>query len=82
MEQLLSMLKEKTGVSDEIAEKVVDFIKEHMAEIPQMLMSGGGDAAKNLLGDLAGGSGNAADGAKDAAGGLLDAAKDLFANKE
>ncbi|MEZ5163673.1 MAG: hypothetical protein R2688_07965 [Fimbriimonadaceae bacterium] len=64
MDQLVNLLKEKTGLDDAMAEKVVGFIKEHMHEIPKMLGGDLGDKAKGLLGG--------------AGGGLMDQAKGLL----
>lgn len=61
MEQLISLLKEKTGIDDSTAEKIANFIQEHAAELPAMLMGNGDnkgnpmeglmDAAKGFLGN-------------------------------
>ncbi|MBL8068390.1 MAG: hypothetical protein JNM28_08060 [Armatimonadetes bacterium] len=59
MEQLTALLREKTGIDEATAKKVVDFIQQHMADIPQMLAGNGGgdmmgglmDAAKGMFGD-------------------------------
>ena len=64
MDQLLTLLKERTGIDDATAEKVVGFIQEHLDELPKFLGGDLADKAKDLLG------GNA--------DGLLDAAKGFF----
>ncbi len=60
MEQLINLLKEKTGIDDATANKIADFIKEHADELPAMLMGGNNkdnpmagimDAAKGLMGN-------------------------------
>lgn len=58
MEQLTALLREKPGIDEATAKKVVDFIHQHMADIPQMLagheggdmMGGLMDAAKGMFG--------------------------------
>ena len=64
MDQLIKMLQEKTGMSDEMAKQVADFIKEHMHELPAMLSGGDGE------------KGGAAGGLMDAAKGFLGGNKD------
>lgn len=61
MEQLINLLKEKTGIDDATADKIANFIQEHAAELPAMLMGNGDnkgnpmeglmDAAKGFLGN-------------------------------
>lgn len=51
MDQLIDLLKEKTGIDDATADKVASFIKEHASELPAMLM-GGGDSKDNPMGGL------------------------------
>ncbi len=58
MDQFIKLLQEKTGLSDEMANQVADFIQEHLHELPQML---GGDIGKNLE---SGGIGGLLDSAK------------------
>lgn len=58
MDQLITLLKEKTGVDDATAHKIVAFIQEHLQDLPALLQgdqkSGGlgglMDAAKGFLG--------------------------------
>jgi len=50
MEQLIEMLKDKTGIDDATANKIAEFIKEHAADLPAMLM--GGDNKDNPMGGL------------------------------
>jgi hypothetical protein len=61
MEQLINLLKEKTGIDDATADKIANFIQEHAADLPAMLMGNGDnknnpmeglmDAAKGFLGN-------------------------------
>ncbi len=37
MEEFINGLVEKTGISKEQAEKVIDFLKEHAEDIPKMI---------------------------------------------
>lgn len=37
MEELIKNLADKVGISEEQATKVVEFLREHMDELPQML---------------------------------------------
>lgn len=46
MEQIIDSICTKTGISKDQAESVVEWIKEHISELPGMLSGGG-------LGDLA-----------------------------
>lgn len=41
MEELINKLVEKTGVSEETAKKVAEFIKEHADEIPTWIGKSG-----------------------------------------
>lgn len=41
MEELINKLVEKTGVSEETAKKVAEFIKEHADEIPKWIGKSG-----------------------------------------
>lgn len=59
MEEFISNLSEKVGIDRATAEKVVDFIKDHLDDLPGLLGGAGGvggmlgglaDKAKGLLG--------------------------------
>jgi len=54
MEELVNQLVEKVGLDGDTARKVVDFLKEHAAELPGWLHN---DAAQSILGKLGGGLG-------------------------
>lgn len=41
MEEFAAKLVEKTGLSEDNAKKVVDFVQEHWSEIPGWLSKGG-----------------------------------------
>lgn len=56
METLIAGLVEKVGLDAETAQKVVDFLKEHADELPQMLASSG--MADKLPGGLGGAVGS------------------------
>lgn len=45
MDQLITLLKEKTGLSDEMADQVAKFIQEHLHELPKLL---GGEMGERL----------------------------------
>lgn len=63
MDQLIKLLQEKTGLSDEMAQKVASFIQENIHQIPQLLsgdlgdqlekkgLGGVVDAAKGMFGN-------------------------------
>lgn len=51
MDELIKQLQAKTGISDDMAKQVADFIKNNMHEIPKWL----GDGALGGLADKAGG---------------------------
>lgn len=53
MEQLVNLLVEKVGIDRALAEKIAGVLKEHAAELPQMLSGGEG----GLLGKVSGGLG-------------------------
>lgn len=55
MDQLISMISDKVGVDEATAKKVVEFIQEHMDEIPALLGKGGLDGLKDQAGGLLGG---------------------------
>ncbi|MFN8140035.1 MAG: hypothetical protein U0R49_09585 [Fimbriimonadales bacterium] len=59
METLINMLKEKTGIDDDAAGKVANFIKDHAADIPGWLGNLPDDGilgtVKDKIGDLLGG---------------------------
>lgn len=77
MDQLITLLKEKTGIDDATADKVAQFIKEHAHEIPQLLGKAGlGDVASKVMG-------GGPQGVNNPLGGVMDAAKGLLGdNKE
>jgi hypothetical protein len=56
MEELVNQLIEKVGLDKATAEKVVAFLKEHAAEVPQWLQGAAGqdllNKAKGSLGGL------------------------------
>lgn len=63
MEQFIAGLTEKVGLDKATAEKVVDFVKDHMDEIPDWLAQSGimdklpgglGDKLEGMLGGLGG----------------------------
>lgn len=56
MEQFIEGLTEKVGLDREQAERVVNFVKEHLSEIPQWLGSSG------ILDKLPGGLGDRLEG--------------------
>jgi hypothetical protein len=66
MDQLIKLLQEKTGISDDQAKNVANFIQEHIHELPKML---GGDVGKKLE---QGGLGGVMDAAKGFLGGKKD----------
>lgn len=59
MNELVNKLIEKVGLDGDTAQKVVDFLKEHAAEVPGWLASEGGqsilDKIKGDFGGLLGG---------------------------
>lgn len=69
MEQLIKLLKEKTGVDDATADKIGAFIQEHLQDFPKLL---GGDLAQKAEGLLQ----------NSPAAGLLDAAKDALGQNQ
>lgn len=72
MDQLINLLKEKTGIDDATANKVAAFIKDHAHEIPQLLGKAGfSDVASKLMGGGEQGVNNPLGGALNAAKGLL-----------
>ena len=52
METLIAGLVEKVGLDESTAQKVVEFLKEHASELPQMLAGSG--LADKLPGGLGG----------------------------
>lgn len=55
MEEMISKLVEKTGIDQETANKVVEFLKEHASEIPGWLGQVGlGDVADKVGGMFGG----------------------------
>lgn len=55
MDQLVKMISDKVGVDEATAMRVVEFIQEHMDEIPALLGKGGLDGLKEQAGGLLGG---------------------------
>lgn len=51
MDQLVNMLVSKVGIDQATAEKVVQFLKEHAAELPKLL---GSEAGQGMMGKVAG----------------------------
>ena len=74
MNELVQLLQEKTGLSQEMAQKVADTIAGYLkTKLPEPMASG----LDSLLG---GGAGTeAASGAADDAGGIMDKAKSMVA---
>ncbi len=69
MDQLIKLLQEKTGVDDATANKIADFIKNHMDELPKLLSGDLADKASSFLG---GNSDNLLESAKGFLGGNKD----------
>lgn len=56
MEEMIEQLIARTGIDRATAEKVVDFVKEHAADIPRWIgQSGLADRLPGNLGDTLGG---------------------------
>lgn len=55
MEQLISELTKKVGISEDQAKQVVEFLKSNADKLPEWL--GGGDLVENLKDKLPGGLG-------------------------
>ncbi len=63
MEDLVNQLVAKVGIDKATAEKVVNFLKDNVTEIPKWL--GQNDMAKGVLDKLPGGLGGMLGGKKD-----------------
>ncbi len=74
MNELVQLVQEKTGLSQEMAQKVVDTVRGYLkTKLPEPMASG----LDSLLG---GGAGSEAEGgATDDAGGMMDKAKSMVA---
>ena len=65
MEELLSQLIAKTGISEEQANQVIEFLKEHVDQLPALLGQEGGGLVKALADKLPGGLGDMISGGGD-----------------
>jgi hypothetical protein len=65
MEELLKQLKDKTGLPDDVIEKVAGFIKDHAAEIPKWIGGGALGDLQEKAGGMLGGLGGMLGGDKD-----------------
>ena len=73
MNELVQLLQEKTGLSQEMAQKVADTVFGYLkTKLPEPMAAG----LESLLG---GGGSEAASGAADEGGGIMDKAKSMVA---
>jgi hypothetical protein len=75
MDQLVTLLKEKTGIDDATANRVAEFIKDNIHELPKLL---GGNMDTLTRGFM----GNTGEGGNNPIGGIMDAAKGVMGNKD
>jgi len=56
MDTFINLMVEKTGIDPAMATKVIDFLKEHAAELPHLLSGneGGGGFLSGLAGKASG----------------------------
>ena len=74
MNELVQVVQEKTGPSQDVAQKVVDAVTGYLkTKLPEPMAAG----LDNLLGGSAGSEGAA--GAADEGGGIMDKAKSMVA---